>query len=53
VLKEGNVAEQGTHEQLINKAGLYTELWSAQETMFSTPDVDVEEKEGGKGDVKI
>jgi len=34
VLKDGNVAESGTHEELINGAGLYTELWSAQETLF-------------------
>ncbi|KAL6704138.1 Iron-sulfur clusters transporter atm1, mitochondrial [Coniothyrium glycines] len=34
VLREGNVAEQGTHQQLIDRAGLYSELWSAQETMF-------------------
>jgi ATP-binding cassette subfamily B (MDR/TAP) protein 7 len=47
------VAEQGTHEQLINKAGLYTELWSAQETMFSSPEADVEGKEGGEGNGKI
>ncbi|KAI0397557.1 P-loop containing nucleoside triphosphate hydrolase protein [Xylariaceae sp. FL0594] len=32
VLKEGSVAEQGTHEELINRGGLYSELWSAQET---------------------
>ena len=35
VLRAGSVAESGTHEELINRAGLYTELWSAQETLFS------------------
>ena len=35
VLKEGNVAESGTHQQLIDRDGLYSELWSAQETMFA------------------
>ncbi|KAF2743861.1 iron-sulfur clusters transporter atm1, mitochondrial precursor [Sporormia fimetaria CBS 119925] len=28
VLKDGQVAESGTHEQLIDRAGLYSELWS-------------------------
>lgn len=44
VLKEGNVAESGTHQQLIDRAGLYSELWSAQETMFA----DEPPKEEGK-----
>ncbi|CAI6335012.1 unnamed protein product [Periconia digitata] len=35
VLKAGSVAESGTHEQLVDRAGLYSELWSAQETLFS------------------
>ncbi|KZM21938.1 Iron-sulfur clusters transporter atm1, mitochondrial [Ascochyta rabiei] len=34
VLKAGGVAEQGTHQELIDRDGLYSELWSAQETMF-------------------
>ncbi|KAF2201203.1 ABC transporter [Delitschia confertaspora ATCC 74209] len=34
VLKAGHVAESGTHAQLIDRAGLYAELWSAQETSF-------------------
>ncbi|KAF9696295.1 hypothetical protein EKO04_005337 [Ascochyta lentis] len=49
VLKAGGVAEQGTHQELIDRDGLYSELWSAQETMF----IDVEakdEEEGGKGE---
>jgi ABC-type multidrug transport system ATPase subunit len=45
VLREGNVAESGTHEKLIDRGGLYSELWSAQETLFSDPkDEEVEEK---------
>ncbi|KAK7550221.1 iron ABC-transporter-like protein [Phyllosticta paracitricarpa] len=39
VLRGGEVAEEGTHEQLIDTGGLYSELWSAQETLF------VEDKE--------
>ncbi|KAI9731456.1 MAG: Iron-sulfur clusters transporter atm1, mitochondrial [Claussenomyces sp. TS43310] len=35
VLKEGKVAESGTHSQLIDTGGLYSELWSAQETLFT------------------
>jgi ATP-binding cassette subfamily B (MDR/TAP) protein 7 len=35
VLREGSVAESGTHEQLVDRAGLYSELWSAQETLFT------------------
>ncbi|KAI0475475.1 P-loop containing nucleoside triphosphate hydrolase protein [Xylariaceae sp. FL0804] len=34
VLKEGRVAEQGTHKELIDRGGLYSELWSTQETLF-------------------
>jgi ATP-binding cassette subfamily B (MDR/TAP) protein 7 len=34
VLKEGNVAEKGTHQELVDRDGLYSELWSVQETMF-------------------
>ncbi|KAK7445037.1 iron-sulfur cluster transporter ATM1 [Colletotrichum acutatum] len=42
VLKEGNVAEMGTHRELIDRGGLYAELWSAQETLF---DADGQERE--------
>ncbi|KAL3426232.1 iron-sulfur cluster transporter ATM1 [Phlyctema vagabunda] len=34
VLKQGNVAEHGTHRELIDTGGVYSELWSAQETLF-------------------
>jgi ATP-binding cassette subfamily B (MDR/TAP) protein 7 len=37
------VAELGTHEKLIDRGGLYSELWSAQETLF------VDAGERGKG----
>jgi len=46
VLREGNVAESGTHQYLIDRDGLYSELWSAQETMF----VEKEEEEGEGGE---
>ncbi|KAJ6441127.1 Actin cytoskeleton-regulatory complex protein end3 [Purpureocillium lavendulum] len=35
VLKEGHVAEMGSHRELIDRAGVYSELWSAQETLFN------------------
>lgn len=34
VLKDGDVAEQGTHERLVDSGGVYSELWSAQEMLF-------------------
>jgi ATP-binding cassette subfamily B (MDR/TAP) protein 7 len=49
VLREGNVAESGTHQELVDRDGLYSELWSTQETMFTDADVDVEGGEGKKG----
>jgi len=30
VLQAGQVAERGTHEQLVDRAGLYSELWSGK-----------------------
>jgi ATP-binding cassette subfamily B (MDR/TAP) protein 7 len=49
VLKEGNVAESGTHQVLIDRDGLYSELWSAQETMFVEKEEEGEEgKDGDK-----
>ncbi|KAL6852639.1 Iron-sulfur clusters transporter atm1, mitochondrial [Amphichorda felina] len=35
VLKEGSVAEMGTHRELIDRDGVYAQLWSAQETLFN------------------
>ncbi|KAI9822142.1 MAG: Iron-sulfur clusters transporter atm1, mitochondrial [Thelocarpon impressellum] len=35
VLRDGHVAESGTHGQLLEKHGLYSELWNAQETLFT------------------
>ena len=32
VLQDGNVAENGTHDELIEAGGLYADLWRAQET---------------------
>ena len=35
VLQNGRAAEQGTHEQLVDSDGIYSELWSAQEMLFT------------------
>lgn len=45
VLRNGQVAEQGTHEQLVDRDGVYSELWSAQEMLFT--DGDNNEDTGG------
>ncbi|KAF7854687.1 hypothetical protein EAF04_010256 [Stromatinia cepivora] len=42
VLKEGSVAESGTHRELIDTGGVYSDLWSVQETLFA-------ETQQGKG----
>lgn len=31
VLKDGGLAEQGTHEELLAKQGLYYDMWIAQQ----------------------
>ncbi|KAH7362454.1 ABC transporter [Plectosphaerella cucumerina] len=41
VLKEGSVAEMGTHRDLVDRGGLYAELWSAQETLFNADGTEV------------
>ncbi|KAH8595254.1 iron ABC-transporter-like protein [Bisporella sp. PMI_857] len=52
VLKEGRVAESGTHRELIDTGGVYSELWSAQETLFNNDgeiEIDAERREEGPG----
>ncbi|KAG5980792.1 Iron-sulfur clusters transporter atm1, mitochondrial [Claviceps digitariae] len=44
VLKDGSVAEMGSHRDLIDRAGVYSELWSAQEMLFNEDDDEKEEK---------
>ena len=41
VLKDGHVAESGTHSELLAASGVYAELWHAQETSLGELD-DVE-----------
>ncbi|KAH8435356.1 ATP-binding cassette Fe/S cluster precursor transporter ATM1 [Aspergillus melleus] len=35
VLKEGSVAEMGSHRELLDQSGIYAELWNAQETSLA------------------
>ncbi|KAF2147011.1 uncharacterized protein K452DRAFT_293504 [Aplosporella prunicola CBS 121167] len=44
VLRDGRVAEMGTHERLIDCGGVYSELWSAQETLFQGEEGEGEKK---------
>jgi ABC transporter ATM len=47
VLKDGRVAEQGTHESLVDSDGIYAELWSAQEMLFTEEQSVGDEKKDG------
>lgn len=49
VLRDGGVVEQGTHEGLVSNGGLYSELWSAQEMLFT----DTEDGDRTKGEGKV
>lgn len=40
VLKGGSVVESGTHSQLIDAGGVYSDLWNAQETALEAADYD-------------
>ncbi|MBX2868136.1 MAG: ABC transporter ATP-binding protein/permease [Acidiferrobacterales bacterium] len=39
VLDQGGIAEQGTHQELIQKGGLYHQMWELQREDNSTPSV--------------
>ncbi|MCJ1265265.1 Iron-sulfur clusters transporter atm1, mitochondrial [Lobaria immixta] len=46
VLRDGRVAESGSHGQLIDRDGVYSQLWNAQETLLeSGPDNEIENKD--------
>ncbi|CAK7213254.1 Iron-sulfur clusters transporter atm1, mitochondrial [Sporothrix bragantina] len=47
VLNAGQVAETGTHRELIDRNGVYAQLWSAQETRIDV-DEDADIEEGGE-----
>ncbi|KAJ5374592.1 ABC transporter integral membrane type 1 [Penicillium concentricum] len=42
VLKEGHVAEMGSHRELLERDGIYAELWNTQEQSMAQ-DVDLEQ----------
>ncbi|OQO01155.1 Iron-sulfur clusters transporter ATM1, mitochondrial [Cryoendolithus antarcticus] len=48
VLKEGKVAEMGSHEVLVQRNGVYSELWAAQEMMVGEDEGEGKEKGEGK-----
>ncbi|KAK3313010.1 P-loop containing nucleoside triphosphate hydrolase protein [Apodospora peruviana] len=51
VLREGSVVEMGSHRELMDRAGLYAELWMAQEMLMNEDGEGVEDEE--KGDAKV
>jgi ATP-binding cassette subfamily B multidrug efflux pump len=46
VLDAGSISEEGTHDQLVAKGGIYAKLWSRQSGGFIN--VDNEQKEAGE-----
>lgn len=43
VLQDGRVAEQGTHEELLKKGGLYYSMWVQQASDAIVEDAQLEE----------
>jgi len=41
VLKDGMVYEQGTHEELVEKGGLYAEMWNMQLSSTKTSEASL------------
>lgn len=44
VLQGGTVVESGTHRELVDQGGVYSELWSAQETLFQENGEEAEDE---------
>ncbi|KAJ6095033.1 hypothetical protein N7467_002546 [Penicillium canescens] len=51
VLKEGQVAEMGSHRELLDRDGIYAELWNAQELSMAQ-DLELERNQGEDIDTK-
>jgi ATP-binding cassette subfamily B multidrug efflux pump len=43
VMDEANIVEEGTHEELLERGGLYASLWSRQSGGFFTPRRNVQD----------
>lgn len=41
VLDQGNILEQGTHQELLDKAGLYAKMWEKQHSISLTPEKQI------------
>ncbi len=49
VLRDGQVAESGTHHELLHRGGVYANLWAAQETSLGQ-DMELERNMVSKGE---
>ncbi|KAK8803666.1 hypothetical protein WA158_001360 [Blastocystis sp. Blastoise] len=50
VIKDGELLEQGNHHELLNKNGLYSELWNQKDTNHSLPNSPIPQLEDIKKD---
>ncbi|XP_001986851.2 multidrug resistance protein homolog 49 [Drosophila grimshawi] len=52
-VKDGRVAEQGTHDELMDKGGLYCELVNITRRKEASEGADLDEKDSASGMVKV
>ena len=48
VLRDGRIAEQGTHEQLLAQNGIYRRIWELQSSAGEEPDAAAAAGKGGE-----
>lgn len=53
VLREGSVVEQGTHKELLESGGLYSQLWSAQERWGEDQEGTAEARNASAADEEV